>query len=116
MKKLLIIDDEFAIVDALEVLLGDEGYDVSSAANGREGLAAFETLRPDLVICDIMMPVMGGVEFLRRLRETEEWRAVPVIFMSAVHTQAPAGDPKVTSLRKPFQLDDLLTKIESALN
>src|SRR5438132_105387 len=115
MTTILVIDDEWAIVDTLRGLLEDEGYNVITARDGSEGLACLPTARPDLVLVDLMMPGITGTEVLTRLREDDEWRGLPVVLMSAgrsLHEQSPEG---VFFLPKPFQLDRLLRTIKEAL-
>jgi DNA-binding response OmpR family regulator len=64
MSRVLIVEDEPAYVDALEVALGQEGFAVESAVDGRAGLAAFRALEPDLVLLDLMLPVVSGLDVL----------------------------------------------------
>ena len=113
MRTILIVDDEFGIVDALGDLLTDEGYRVVSAANGRAGLALIAKASPDLVLLDLMMPVMNGIEMLRNLRASTSTRSLPVVLMSAAPKFAAlAMEPEIKEfsdyLRKPFDLDDVL--------
>ena len=68
MSRLLIVDDEVAILDALQDVLSAEGYEVRTALNGAEGLKQVAQGRPDLVLLDLMMPVMDGHEVLQRLK------------------------------------------------
>lgn len=77
---ILIIDDEPVVRESMAVYLEDSGYRVQVACNGEEGLRLFETVRPDLVICDLRMPVMDGLEVLRRI-ETDA-PETPVIMVS----------------------------------
>lgn len=77
MSKLLIVDDEVAILEALTDILSVEGYEVATAANGAEGLKRAGEERPDLILLDLMMPVMDGQEMLRRLKEDPELRSSP---------------------------------------
>lgn len=80
--KILVIDDEQELLDLLKISLGLEGYEVVTALNGEEGLAKFDEQKPDLVICDIIMPKMDGFEVLAKLqRDPKKW--VPVIMLSA---------------------------------
>jgi len=113
MKTLLIVDDEFALVETLKDFLEYEGYRVETACNGHEALAEIRRSRPDLVLTDLMMPVMGGKELLVAMREDPELAAVPVILMSAARRQIaiPAAEelPVFSAfLRKPFLLKPLL--------
>jgi CheY-like chemotaxis protein len=116
MKSLLIIDDEFALVETLKDFLENKGYRVETASNGQEGLAAMKKNRPDLVLTDLMMPIMGGKEMLIAMRSDPALASVPVILMSAARRQiavAPDEDFPAFSafLRKPFMLKPLVDAI-----
>lgn len=107
MKRILIVDDEFGIVEALTDVLVDEGYAVSTARNGRVALARIETEMPDLLITDFMMPVMNGPELLAELKKRHI--RIPVILMTAIDAQQlPASLDADAVLRKPFSLEGLL--------
>jgi CheY-like chemotaxis protein len=111
MQTVLIIDDEFGIVEALRALLTDEGYLTYSAADGKQGLAKLDEAKPDVILLDFMMPVIDGCGFLQALRADPAWRQVPVILMSAVPEPAVrerCGDTFSAFLHKPFNVDDLL--------
>jgi DNA-binding response OmpR family regulator len=100
--RVLVVDDETAIRQLIQLALEDEGYRVRGAASGVEALAAVSRERPDLVVSDIWMPQMDGLALAGRLLRL----GIPVILMSAV---VPAIDlPGVPLLRKPFDLDRLL--------
>lgn len=83
MKKILIVDDEVDVVEVVEMLLETEGYKVLKAYNGKEALDMLETVVPDLVILDIMMPEIDGVEVCRRMRDMEEMSDIPIVMFSA---------------------------------
>jgi CheY-like chemotaxis protein len=115
MSKLLIVDDEVAILEALTDILSVEGYEVATAANGAEGLQQVGRDRPDLILLDLMMPVMDGQEMLRRLKEDPALRSIPVVVMSAGRvTKAELQGSRF--LAKPFELDDLLETVNAELN
>ncbi len=115
MSKLLIVDDEVAILEALTDILSVEGYEVATAANGAEGLRRAGEEHPDLILLDLMMPVMDGQEMLRRLKESSELRGIPVVVMSAGRvTKAELQGSRF--LAKPFELDDLLDTVSEELN
>lgn len=82
--KILIVDDEPFNVDYLEQELQERGYQTVSAANGQEALAQVNAENPDLVLLDIMMPIMDGFTVLTRLKENGATRDVPVIIISAM--------------------------------
>jgi CheY-like chemotaxis protein len=112
----LIVDDDADIVMMLVQVLQDEGYEVR-AAIGEEALAIAAADRPDVVLLDIMMPGMDGVEVCRRLRADPRTTAIPVIAMSASHRlRERASEMEVNGLlAKPFDLDELLANIERLL-
>ena len=83
MKKILVVDDEIDVVEVVEMLLELEGYKVLKAYDGKEALEAVEKEIPDLVILDIMMPEIDGVEVCRRFRANEKLNNVPIVMFSA---------------------------------
>ena len=112
----LVVDDEFTIVESLTDVLSFEGYQVVSAPNGAKALAAMEESKPSLILVDFMMPVMDGVQFVKRIRADHRYRELPIIMMTA----APAGLPKNEKpwdslLVKPFELERLLSTIRTLL-
>jgi len=117
-ERVLIVEDEFAIAEVLEMALTDDGYRVMIAANGRQGLERLaQDPPPDLVISDFMMPVLDGARFLHAMRETEAHRNIPCIIMSSVpeasvrrHIEDYAG-----FIRKPFRLADMVQLVETVL-
>jgi CheY-like chemotaxis protein len=115
MKRLLIVDDEVAIVEALQDILSVEGYDIVTAFNGAEGLQRMVSAKPDLVLLDLMMPVMDGREMLRRMREAPELHPIPVVVMSAGRISDEERRSSARFLAKPFELDLLLDTIAELL-
>ncbi|MFN2248233.1 MAG: response regulator [Candidatus Promineifilaceae bacterium] len=81
---ILIVDDEPFNIDYLEQELEDLGYDTASAMNGVEALEQVATCEPDMILLDVMMPVMDGFEVLKRLKDENEWRDIPVVIISAM--------------------------------
>lgn len=90
-KKILIVDDEPAIVSYLEMLLKDHGYQTVSASNGEDGLAKVRSEKPDLVTLDISMPETSGVRFYKEVKTDPELASIPVFIVTAVTGYA--GDP-----------------------
>jgi CheY-like chemotaxis protein len=117
-RTVLIIDDEFGIVDVLVAALEDEGYRVFTAANGRRGLERLAENKPDLVISDFMMPLMDGATMARAMRENADYRGIPIIMMSAVPEAAlrQRFDDYQAFLRKPFPVAVLLDLMTTVLN
>jgi two-component system cell cycle response regulator len=84
----LVVDDDPDKSELLKVALSMEGYEVQTAANGREALSAIESFQPDLVVSDIMMPEVNGYELARRIRENPRTRYIPIILQSAARIEA----------------------------
>ena len=87
----LVVDDDESTCDALQRLLSRMGYVASTVNSGREALDVAETVRPDVIVLDWMMPDMDGLEVLRRLREGDATKDVPVVLYSAVDNPDLAG-------------------------
>lgn len=81
-KKVLIVEDDQYLADFYVTLLTREGFDAIKAENGLVGLEKVQTEKPDLIILDIMMPVMDGKEMLHKLRAIEEFKTLPVIVLT----------------------------------
>jgi CheY-like chemotaxis protein len=111
----LIVDDDQEINDIVGMILESRGYRVGSAENGREALAAVRESTPDLVLLDLMMPVMTGIEFLEEMQKDPALAKVPVLILSAWAEYA-VDLPNVAGIVcKPFQLKDLLGQVEKSL-
>lgn len=82
-KKILIVDDEADVLEVVEMLLASEGFDIITAENGLKALEVLETEIPDLVLLDIMMPELDGVEACKRMRKIPEMKSVPIVMFSA---------------------------------
>jgi DNA-binding response OmpR family regulator len=113
----LIVDDEFGLAEMLRDMLGELGYSVSVAINGRVALDILEERRVDLVITDMMMPVLDGYELAVAIRNSEHHRHTPIVMM----TSLPSAVPQQTDLfaaviRKPFTPDLLLEVMRASLN
>jgi len=109
MATILVVDDEFGIGELLEALLEDDGHRVLTAMNGRHALERIAEAKPDLVISDLMMPVMDGAALLAAMRENVELRDTPFALMCALPetsiTDRVSGYDAF--LRKPFKLADI---------
>ncbi len=82
-KKILLADDEEDVRDIVRMFLEGEGYEVVTAYDGLEALSMIEAEHPDLILLDVMMPVMSGIEVARRLRANHATSQIPVIMLSA---------------------------------
>ncbi len=118
-KKIVLAEDEPQIARLIEFKLKKEGYSVTWKENGEEALKAIKEDKPDIILLDIMMPVMGGYEVLRRLKEDENLKSVPVIMLTAraqekdvVKGIAMGAEDYIT---KPFHPAELLVRVKRIL-
>jgi two-component system KDP operon response regulator KdpE len=114
--RVLVIDDESAIRRFLRVSLGSQGYTIVEATNAQDGLAAAASAHPDVIVLDLGLPDLDGVEVTRRLRE---WTHTPIIVLSVrddEHSKVAALDAGADDyLTKPFGLGELLARLRVAM-
>lgn len=114
--RILVVDDDVATVEMLTLALEMEGYEVVSASRGGQAMALVMTEDPDVVVCDVMMPGMTGLDVVKGLRDDPRTAETPVLLLSAwardtdIWSGWMAGaDAYVT---KPMEVDDLVVEIE----
>lgn len=110
-KTILVIDDDLNLQAMLNLALKNAGYQVVLASNGQEGLEMVVRDQPDLVICDIMMPTMDGVEMFRQIKERLQDSGTPIIIMTALNRKPWFQDLEAEGaviLQKPFKVDFLI--------
>lgn len=110
---ILIVDDEPFIVDLLASALQDEGYKVERAYDGEEAWRLVCAHQPDLIISDVSMPRLDGLDLLNRLRRQRVLAQIPVILMSAARSRLDTDD--AVFVAKPFDLDRMLSLIQAEL-
>ncbi len=118
-KKILIADDEPNIVVSLEFLMKQRGYVVKVVTTGVDALAAVGEFGPDLILLDVMMPLMSGYDLCQKVRENPAWQGIRIIMLSAkgrdievTKGMAVGADAYVT---KPFSTQDLIAKVRQLL-
>ncbi len=117
--RLLIIEDNPVSLQLTARLLEDRGYDVLMAEDPTRGIALIRQRRPDLVICDLQLPVMNGFEVLQLLQKDPICRSIPVLAVTAF--SAPGDDSRALAagfcdyIRKPIQPQDFLRRIEELI-
>lgn len=115
MKKILVVDDEFDLLETICATLELGGYELLKAGNGREALEKIRSARPDLVLTDVMMPYLSGYDLVAELRRLPDAEKLPAIIMSAIDpAQHPAGAWNGV-LKKPFSLEALLSMVEQQI-
>ncbi len=115
---IFIMDDDLALQTVLEFALRNAGYDVVLANDGQEGLKRLETLSPSLVISDIMMPNMDGVEVFTHIKERLQDDGIPIIIMTALNRKPWFADLEAEGaviLQKPFEVERLIDMINITL-
>lgn len=117
MSKILVVDDQKTVCYSLQRFLQSEGYIVHTATSGEEALSVLDDVKPDLVIMDVRMPEMDGIEVLRRIKETHPH--IQVIIMTAYSTTEKAIEAiklgAYDYLTKPFDNDELLIRVKEAI-
>jgi DNA-binding response OmpR family regulator len=118
--KILVIEDEAPTRDKIVTVLKYEDYEVIDAPNGREGVISARENRPDLIICDVLMPDMNGYGALAALRDDPDTSVIPVIFLTAAASRADmrkgmemGADDYIT---KPYTVEELLAAVRTRLD
>lgn len=115
MKRVLVVEDDDAIRELLVVLLAEEGYAVAAAVDGQVGLARCATFHPDLVVLDLMMPVVGGAGFLSQ-RAAHDCAALIVVTSAARNATAiPDGAEISAFIEKPFDIDTFAKRVQAVM-
>lgn len=118
-KKILIADDEKDIRVLVSQILGEEKYKLYFASNGREAIDSVTANKPDLLILDLMMPEIDGVEVCKRLKQNKDTKKIPIIMLTAKTSVADKIEGFVTGaeeyITKPFDPDKLEITVEKVL-
>ena len=118
-RKALVVDDEFHIVQVVSIKLKNNGFDVVTAENGSDGYELASQDLPDIIISDYQMPVMTGVEMIKKLRQNPETAHIPVIMLTArgfaIEDEQKEQLQVSACLSKPFSPREVLQTIEDVL-
>ncbi len=116
-KTILVIDDEIDLQQLVKIALKSKGYKIETANNGLEGLAKLKTLSPDLIILDLNMPKMGGLEFYQKICDKNNQPKYPVFILSARANMTQLfKDFNIDGfMTKPFEIDELLEEIDTII-
>ncbi|WP_420642392.1 response regulator transcription factor [Candidatus Leptofilum sp.] len=117
--RILLVDDHYRLIEGVRISLRDEGYEVLTAANGADGLKTARRYRPDIIVLDVNMPWMDGLEACRRIRKDAQLAKTPILFLSSKNSVEErvkgldvGGDDY---LGKPFSTVELKARVQALL-
>jgi two-component system chemotaxis response regulator CheY len=111
MPRVLVIEDDVSISSLMSDALRNDGFEVDTAENGAVGMATLRERPPNMIVLDLMMPVMDGWEFMRRCREVPGCADRPILVMSAANQPALEFFDQCEFLAKPFELHELIEAV-----
>jgi CheY-like chemotaxis protein len=115
MTKILLVEDEAALRETLEEILSLNNFEVSLAASGEEALELISKIKPDLIVCDIMMPGITGLELIEKVHQQAQFKNIPFIFLSALVSREDQKNGIAAGAKgyitKPFKASDLIREI-----
>jgi len=118
-KKILAVDDSVSIRKSISFILGQDGYEITEAVDGVDGLAKAKTEKFNLVITDINMPNMDGIELTKQLRQTEGYKFIPIIALTTENQQSKMMEGKTAGatgwIVKPFTSDKLIAVVKKII-
>ena len=119
-KKILIVDDEPSIIVPLQFLMEQNGYEVMVAFSGEEAMETIAQTPPDLILLDIMLPVIDGFEVCQRVRENIDWQRIPIILLTAMGSETNVAKGLALGanayITKPFSNADVIRKVKDLLS
>lgn len=114
-KKVLIVEDEAAIATLVSVIVREMGLDATTAANGAEALVKIEKGKPDLIIVDLIMPVMTGEELIQEVQADPELADIPIILLTTRHGAAGYKKDAFPLISKPFEPNEVKDVVRQVL-
>ncbi|MFV3126199.1 response regulator [Niveispirillum sp. KHB5.9] len=118
-KTVLSVDDSASVRQMVKLTLGGAGYNVVQAGDGAEGLVKAQEAPVDLVVTDLNMPVMNGLDLIRALRKLPAYKGVPILFLTTESDAAMKAEAKAAGatgwITKPFQQEQLLTVVRKVI-
>lgn len=116
MKSILIVDDELNLAESIGQLLASEGFATRAVAGGTAGLEIMKKNKPDLLILDVIMPVVNGQEVIRQMKENSNLATIPILLMSG--SKEPVRSHGLVwnkFIRKPFDMEELLDVVKELI-
>ena len=116
--RILVVEDDELLREALAEVLADDGHEVRTATNGVDALGELEVWEPEVIVLDLMMPIMDGFAFREEQRRRDLRSDVPVLVLSAVRDLDAAADrvDAAACLPKPFRLEEVLASVSTLLD
>lgn len=121
-KKILIVEDEKSVLKALSEKFSSEGFGVISAENGEEGLSFALEKKPDIILLDLIMPRMTGLQMMRKLRESDDYGAkVPIIILTnlsandRISIEVAKDEPSFYLVKADWKINDVVQKVKETL-
>jgi DNA-binding response OmpR family regulator len=120
-KKVLLVEDDPFIRDIYQVKFSQEGFEVSMAENGAEALKKMKQSVPDIILLDIIMPYMDGMETLKNIKDNEEWKKIPVIMLTNISEKekiTKSEDYGINEylIKSHFTPSEVVQKVKTLLN
>jgi len=118
-KKILLVEDTIEILQNLAEFLQMEGFEITTAGNGKEALLKLSEAVPDLIITDLLMPLMTGFELIKELKNRKDWSKIPILVFSARPLEDETGIEEIGADRfilKPSPPDDILKIVKELIN
>ena len=117
-KRILIIEDNKYILEAVKIILSNKGYEIMQSLGADEALHILKDTKPDMIIMDLMMPGISGIDLFKMLKKDKETRNIPIIILTA-KTDAQKYYPELKRaedfIPKPFDKNDLIKRVEKVL-
>ena len=116
-KHIFLVDDDEAILDIMKIMLEDKGFSTTLISNGRDFFKTINKKTPDLILLDIWLTGVSGIEIIKKLKTKKKYAQIPVIFITANSQGRQLAESNGASgyLAKPFEIDDLIQTVNQAL-
>ncbi|HOX10946.1 MAG TPA: response regulator transcription factor [Candidatus Moranbacteria bacterium] len=120
-KKILVVEDDIFISDIYQVKFTQEGFEVAIAVNGLEALKILDNFRPDIILLDIIMPQMDGIETLKKIKNNDKWKNIPIIMLTNISEKEKVEESEEMGVndylvKSQFTPSEVVGKVNALLN